>query len=66
MEIASVLVEGGGKLLGSLFDAGLVDRVAFFFAPKVIAGAAKMAQAGTWRGKWRPVGRDEMLFEGER
>ena len=34
----SVLVEGGGNLLGSLFDQRLVDRVAVFVAPKVIGG----------------------------
>lgn len=36
--INSVLVEGGGALLGSLFDAGLVDRVEAFVAPVVIGG----------------------------
>jgi diaminohydroxyphosphoribosylaminopyrimidine deaminase/5-amino-6-(5-phosphoribosylamino)uracil reductase len=35
----SLLVEGGGKLLGSLFDQQLIDRVAVFVAPKVIGGA---------------------------
>jgi len=34
-----ILVEGGGRLLGSFFDAGLVDRVAAFIAPVVIGGA---------------------------
>jgi diaminohydroxyphosphoribosylaminopyrimidine deaminase/5-amino-6-(5-phosphoribosylamino)uracil reductase len=66
MGITSVLVEGGPTLLGAAFDAGLVDRVAFFYAPKVIAGAAKMSKASLWRGKWRPVGDNEMLFEGAR
>jgi diaminohydroxyphosphoribosylaminopyrimidine deaminase / 5-amino-6-(5-phosphoribosylamino)uracil reductase len=37
-EISSVLVEGGGKLNGSFFDAKLVDRVYFFIAPKIIGG----------------------------
>ena len=35
----ALLVEGGGTLLGSLFDLGLVDRVAAFIAPIVIGGA---------------------------
>ncbi len=38
MEIANVLVEGGGSLIGSLFDSGLVDKVLFFIAPKIIGG----------------------------
>ncbi len=36
--ITSVLIEGGGELLGSLFDAGLVDRAAAFVAPMIIGG----------------------------
>lgn len=38
LEITSVFVEGGGELIGSLFDARLVDRVMFFIAPKIIGG----------------------------
>jgi diaminohydroxyphosphoribosylaminopyrimidine deaminase/5-amino-6-(5-phosphoribosylamino)uracil reductase len=38
MEITNVLVEGGGTLIGALFDEGLVDRVMFFISPKVIGG----------------------------
>ena len=34
----SVLVEGGGRLLGSLFDLGEVDKVVAFIAPKIIGG----------------------------
>ena len=37
-EITSVLVEGGGTLLGSLFDLGLVDKVVAFVAPVIIGG----------------------------
>lgn len=37
-EITSVLVEGGGRLVGSLFDQRLVDKVVFFYAPKIIGG----------------------------
>jgi diaminohydroxyphosphoribosylaminopyrimidine deaminase / 5-amino-6-(5-phosphoribosylamino)uracil reductase len=36
----NVLVEGGGRLLGSLFDARLVDEVHVFIAPKLAGGAA--------------------------
>jgi len=46
-EITSVLVEGGGTLLGSLFDYRLVDRVIAFIAPIIIGGKeAKTAVAG--------------------
>lgn len=38
MGITSVLVEGGGMLIGSLFDDGLVDKVMFFISPKIIGG----------------------------
>ena len=47
-EITSVLVEGGGVLLGSLFDHKLVDKVIAFIAPIIIGGVeAKTAVAGT-------------------
>lgn len=36
--IANILVEGGGSLIGSLFDYGLVDKVLFFIAPRIIGG----------------------------
>ncbi|MBM3131928.1 MAG: riboflavin biosynthesis protein RibD, partial [Chloroflexi bacterium] len=36
--ITSVLAEGGGSLLGSLFDLGLVDKTVAFIAPIVIGG----------------------------
>ncbi|MCM8780019.1 MAG: bifunctional diaminohydroxyphosphoribosylaminopyrimidine deaminase/5-amino-6-(5-phosphoribosylamino)uracil reductase RibD [Candidatus Omnitrophica bacterium] len=38
LEIANILVEGGGSLIGSLFDECLVDKVLFFIAPKIIGG----------------------------
>ncbi|OGO03979.1 MAG: riboflavin biosynthesis protein RibD [Chloroflexi bacterium RBG_13_54_9] len=37
-KITSVLVEGGGTLLGSFFDQGLVDKVYAFVAPVIIGG----------------------------
>ncbi len=36
--IINIFVEGGGTLIGSLFDEGLVDRVLFFISPKIIGG----------------------------
>lgn len=37
-EVTSVLVEGGGTVLASVFEAGLVDKVMFFIAPKIAGG----------------------------
>lgn len=36
--ITNLLVEGGGTLIGSLFDEKLVDKVMFFISPKIIGG----------------------------
>jgi diaminohydroxyphosphoribosylaminopyrimidine deaminase / 5-amino-6-(5-phosphoribosylamino)uracil reductase len=46
-QITSILVETGGILLGSLFDAGLVDKVVAFLAPMIIGGeTARPSVAG--------------------
>ena len=46
-ETLSLLVEGGGELLGSFFDAGLVDKVHAIVAPLIIGGMdAPAAVAG--------------------
>jgi diaminohydroxyphosphoribosylaminopyrimidine deaminase / 5-amino-6-(5-phosphoribosylamino)uracil reductase len=37
--MTNILVEGGGKLLGTLFDARAVDEVHVFIAPKLAGGA---------------------------
>jgi len=37
-EIQSLLVEGGANVAGKFLDAGLVDKVSFFIAPKIIGG----------------------------
>ncbi len=45
--MTNVLVEGGGQLLGSFFDAGAIDEVHVFIAPKLIGGVgAALAIAG--------------------
>ncbi|MDP6102197.1 MAG: bifunctional diaminohydroxyphosphoribosylaminopyrimidine deaminase/5-amino-6-(5-phosphoribosylamino)uracil reductase RibD [Dehalococcoidia bacterium] len=37
-EITSLLAEGGGTLLGSFFDLGLVDKVVAFVSPVILGG----------------------------
>ena len=41
--VVSLLVEGGGALLGSLFDNALVDKVFAFIAPVIIGGEAAVS-----------------------
>jgi diaminohydroxyphosphoribosylaminopyrimidine deaminase/5-amino-6-(5-phosphoribosylamino)uracil reductase len=36
--LQSVLVEGGSTIAGEFLDAGLVNKVTFFIAPKIIGG----------------------------
>jgi len=38
LEIAHLLVEGGGDTTAGFIEAGLVDRVLFFIAPRIIGG----------------------------
>ena len=40
LEVMALLVEGGGGLAAAFAEAGLVDRAAFFVAPKLLGGAA--------------------------
>ncbi len=62
--IAWVLAEGGSRLLGSLFDLGLIDKVLAFIAPKLIGGKKALGPLG---GLGRPrlseaVGLKEVEF----
>ena len=75
LSVTSVLVEGGGEVLGSLFDARLVDKVALFYAPIVIGGrdavtavagegVATVKRAVQLRDcQWRRIGKGEMLLD---
>jgi len=67
----NVLIEGGAKLAGSALAASIVDRVAFFVAPKIL-GAGLPAIRATSGGRIRdlpdlsdftarPVGDDWLL-----
>ncbi len=44
--VLSLLVEGGGVLHGSLFEAKLVDKVHAIIAPKIVGGSAYPAVGG--------------------
>lgn len=45
-QIRSVLVEGGSQVLGAFKDAGLVDRVYAFVAPKLCGGQDALSAVG--------------------
>jgi diaminohydroxyphosphoribosylaminopyrimidine deaminase/5-amino-6-(5-phosphoribosylamino)uracil reductase len=37
--ITSLLIEGGGQVIGSALSAGIVDKVMFYYAPKILGGS---------------------------
>ena len=47
MEIDSLLLEGGATLAGSALEAGIVNEIHTFIAPKVFGGKAKSPVEGT-------------------
>jgi diaminohydroxyphosphoribosylaminopyrimidine deaminase/5-amino-6-(5-phosphoribosylamino)uracil reductase len=50
--LVSVLIEGGGEVLGSALDAGIGDRVALFVEPRLLGGrAARPAFGGRGPGR---------------
>jgi diaminohydroxyphosphoribosylaminopyrimidine deaminase/5-amino-6-(5-phosphoribosylamino)uracil reductase len=51
-DILTLLVEGGGVILGGFFDAGLVDKLHAVIAP-IIIGAAEAPGAVAGRGAYR-------------
>jgi diaminohydroxyphosphoribosylaminopyrimidine deaminase / 5-amino-6-(5-phosphoribosylamino)uracil reductase len=46
-KVASILVEGGGRLLGTLFDEDLVDKVMAFISPIIIGGRKAVSVQGS-------------------
>ncbi|MDP8219558.1 MAG: bifunctional diaminohydroxyphosphoribosylaminopyrimidine deaminase/5-amino-6-(5-phosphoribosylamino)uracil reductase RibD [Candidatus Theseobacter exili] len=73
--ITSVLIEGGGELIGSAFDEEVVDKIVWFVSPQIIGGKnAVMSVSGkgvdnvkdAWKIKRmcsRKIG-DDWLFKG--
>ena len=45
--MTNVLVEGGSRLLGSLWDADAIDEVHVFIAPKLIGGSESPSPIGS-------------------
>lgn len=74
--ITSLLVEGGGEVNASFLLSGLAQRVAFFYAPKILGGRdSRKAVAGVGVKnlneviqlsdvKWRRLGHDLLLTAG--
>ncbi|MFA6547127.1 MAG: bifunctional diaminohydroxyphosphoribosylaminopyrimidine deaminase/5-amino-6-(5-phosphoribosylamino)uracil reductase RibD [Limisphaerales bacterium] len=71
--VTSLLVEGGGEVNAAFLEAGLAQRVAFFYAPKILGGRdARRGVAGGGARRladlielrdvnWRRVGEDLLL-----
>ncbi|MEE8541844.1 MAG: dihydrofolate reductase family protein, partial [Desulfobacterales bacterium] len=38
MGITSLMIEGGSRVIGSALRAGIVDKIVFFYAPRVLGG----------------------------
>jgi diaminohydroxyphosphoribosylaminopyrimidine deaminase/5-amino-6-(5-phosphoribosylamino)uracil reductase len=38
ISIRRILVEGGGETIANALDSGMVDRIAFFIAPRIVGG----------------------------
>jgi diaminohydroxyphosphoribosylaminopyrimidine deaminase / 5-amino-6-(5-phosphoribosylamino)uracil reductase len=62
-EIASVLIEGGGRVLGEAFDASLVDEVCFYMAPILVGGATPLTGGRGVRDNEHAVRLSSVLFK---
>ena len=73
-QVTNLLVEGGGEVNASFLETGLAQRVAFFYAPKILGGRdSRRAVAGDGAHsipdviplrdmKWRKLGEDLLLL----
>ena len=54
--VSKLLVEGGGEVNASFFSAGMADRIAFFYAPKILGGTnAKKGVGGFGARDWSEI-----------
>jgi diaminohydroxyphosphoribosylaminopyrimidine deaminase/5-amino-6-(5-phosphoribosylamino)uracil reductase len=54
--VASLLVEGGGQVNAAFLEQGLAHRIAFFYAPRILADPhAPRAVAGRGARNWKEV-----------
>jgi diaminohydroxyphosphoribosylaminopyrimidine deaminase/5-amino-6-(5-phosphoribosylamino)uracil reductase len=56
-EIISLLVEGGGQILGSFIDEGIADKVYAFYAPLLVGGAKAVSIQGRGADKMQSATR---------
>lgn len=74
-KIASIMIEGGGGLLAAALEAGIVDKLLFFIAPKIFGGRdapspvdgtgiAKVADAFRIRNLSTQMIGEDVLLEG--
>ncbi|MFW6075186.1 MAG: bifunctional diaminohydroxyphosphoribosylaminopyrimidine deaminase/5-amino-6-(5-phosphoribosylamino)uracil reductase RibD, partial [Chloroflexota bacterium] len=74
-DVNDMLIEGGGSVLGSFFDRGLVDRVMVFIAPLIVGGKEAPSPVGgagvntmpdAWKLRDRRITQlgDDILVEG--
>ncbi|GJM26043.1 MAG: riboflavin biosynthesis protein RibD [Phycisphaerae bacterium] len=61
MGMTNVLVEGGGTLIGSFSDAGLIDEAHVFTAPIVLGGDGPTGCDGTGKRKVRDAARGTVV-----
>jgi diaminohydroxyphosphoribosylaminopyrimidine deaminase/5-amino-6-(5-phosphoribosylamino)uracil reductase len=45
-DICSVMIEGGAEVGGSAMDAGIVHKICFFYAPRIIGGRGAVGMLG--------------------
>lgn len=54
--ITQLMIEGGGETLGRALDQNIINRIHFFFAPKIIGGStAPKAVGGAGAGSWNEI-----------
>ena len=60
--IASVLIEGGGTVLGQAFDRGLVDEVRFYLSPLLAGGPTPAVGGRGVAGNEKAIRLDEVRY----